>query len=234
MTVADSRRKLKPEAAAAGPTDGRSIDMLRKLLFLASVSLFAAGAAGLAAAAEAPLGFYGGVTMRDNGAEQGIAIGAAGNVARFGSSLDAASPQALVFGGYRWRNDLALEASLASVGGYRLTGRGGVGLVLPQDGDESRAWNVDVYGSWAFWRRFSLYGRLGYAQADAPPSYVPSAVVVDRRARDGLSYGVGLRYDLSRSLGLKLEYARVGTHAEASTFALPDADQVQFGLQFRF
>jgi opacity protein-like surface antigen len=193
------------------------------------------GPAQLAIAAEIPAaGFYGGVTLRDQGAEQGVSVGATGNLARFGSPLDAAaSPQALVFGGYRWRNDLALEAALGSISSYRLSGRGGVGLVLPQD-DESRAWNVDVYGSWAFWRRFSLYGRLGYGQTDSAPSYVPSVVVADRRARDGMSYGVGLRYDLNRTLGLKLEYARVATHGDASGFALPDGDQVQFGLQFRF
>ena len=205
--------------------------ILRSALFL-----LLAGAASLAVAAETPTaGFYGGITLRDGGGEQGIAVGAAGNVSRFGSPLDtAAAPQAVLFGGYRWRNDLALEASLGSLTSYRLSGRGGVGLVLPQEGDESRAWNVDVYGSWALWRRFSLYGRLGYTQTDAMPSYVPSVVVADRRGRDGLSYGVGLRYDINRSLGLKFEYARVGTHAEASSFAMPDADQVQFGLQFRF
>lgn len=210
--------------------------MVRKIL-PSALFLLVIGATPLAAAqAPAAAGFYGGITLRDGGGEQGIAVGAAGNADRFASPLDAAAtPQAVLFGGYRWRNDLALEASLGSLTSYRLGGgRGGVGLVLPQEGDESRAWNVDVYGSWAFWRRFSLYGRLGYAQTDALPSYVPSVVVADRRARDGLSYGLGLRYDINRSLGLKLEYARVGTHGEGNSFAMPDGDQVQFGLQFRF
>ena len=209
--------------------------MTRRLLRNALISL-AAAATPLAFAAQAPsAGFYGGITLRDNGAEQGVSIGAPGNVGRFDAPMDAsAPPQALLFGGYRWRNDLALEASLGSLTSYRLAGRGGVGLMLPQEIDESRAWNVDVYGSWAFWRRFSLYGRFGYAQTDALPSYVPSVVVADRRTRDGLSYGVGLRYDINRSLGLKLEYARVGTHPDANAFAMPDGDQVQFGVQFRF
>jgi len=36
-------------------------------------------------------------------------------------------------------------------------------------------------------------------------------------------------------LGLRLEYARYGKLAgEAMTGVLPDSDQVQFGLQFRF
>jgi opacity protein-like surface antigen len=206
---------------------------LQRLLLALAV---AAGTAGFAQAAEVPAaGFYGGISVKDNGAEQGVAVGSAGNVGRFGSLLEApATPQALVFGGYRWRNDLAVEAALGSVGGYRLPGGGGVGLVAPQVQDDSRAWNLDVYGSWAFARRFSLYGRLGYTQTDSTPSYVSSPGAIDRRAREGLSYGVGLRYDINRTLGLKLEYARIGAHAEASSFAPPEGDQVQFGLQFRF
>ena len=56
-----------------------------------------------------------------------------------------------------------------------------------------------------------------------------------RRNRDGVNYGVGLRYDVNTVLGLRLEYARYGRLAgETMTGVLPDSDQVQFGLQFRF
>jgi opacity protein-like surface antigen len=214
--------------------------MNRKLQLGAFVALLAAATSGVACAADTPLpGFYGGISIRENGAEQGVAIGEAGNAGRFGSSLvDAGASQALVFGGYRWRNDLALEAALGSANGYRLPGRGGVGLALPPRSDEAgRAWNLDVYGSWTFARRFSLFGRLGYAQSDPTSLYSTSVVgaATDRRQRDGVSYGVGLRYDINRSLGLQLEYARIAAHAaDAGSLALPDGDQVQFGLQFRF
>lgn len=211
--------------------------MNRKPRLFAFVALLAAFGVGAACAAQTrAAGFYGGISQRANGVEQGVTIGEAGNVGRFGASLgDAASPLALVFGGYRFGNDLALEAALGSAGGYRLPGRGGVGLMLPQDADDSgRAWNLDVYGSWAFWRRFSLYGRLGYSQTEGTLQYSTLVTPVDRRQRDGLSYGVGLRYDINRSLGLKLEYARIGPHALDAGLALPDGDQVQFGLQFRF
>ena len=198
----------------------------------------ALGMATVAAAQAPAAGFYGGLSLRENGAEQGLAIGAVGNPDRFTFALDPSpGPRALVFGGYRWRNDLALEAALGSADSYRLSGRGGVGLMLPDATDPTaRAWNVDVYGSWAFWRRFSLYGRLGYSQSETVPLYSTSvAASADRRVRDGLHYGVGLRYDVNRSLGLRLEYARIGTLAQdVGTTVLPEGDQVQFGLQFRF
>ena len=53
--------------------------------------------------------------------------------------------------------------------------RRGVGLALASDADAgSKAWNVDVYTSWEFRKSLSLYGRLGYAQSEASPYYVPS------------------------------------------------------------
>lgn len=198
-------------------------------------ALVPALAAGAAAAADArPSGFYGGIAMRDNGAEQGVSIGEAGNAARFAPTLEARQSESYVFGGYRWRNDLALEAAIRSADDYRLAGRGGVGLMMPGDASAARSWNVDVYGSWSFWRSFSLYGRLGYAQSDALPVYSTSIASADRRYRDGVNYGVGLRYDLSRSLGLKLEYGRAGMHTGDVAQGLAEGDQVQFGLQFRF
>jgi opacity protein-like surface antigen len=184
--------------------------------------------------------FYGGIGLRSPGAEgMGITFGhLASDWMRFASptSEDAAS-RTVMYGGYRLRSDLAVEAAVETTERYALQradalGRSGIGLSLPGFAPESaaRTVNVDVYGSWAFWRSFSLYGRFGYAQADA------SAVVADpRRSRDGLNYGVGLRYDMNRSFGLKLEYARFGhLFGETAGTSLPESDQVQFGLQYRF
>jgi hypothetical protein len=43
-----------------------------------------------------------------------------------------------------------------------------------------------------------------------------------------------LRYDFTRALGLKLEYARVGQASEVERSMLPEVDQLRFGVQFRF
>jgi opacity protein-like surface antigen len=183
-------------------------------------------------------GFYGGIALRDATGEQGVTIRDASNPwTRLAPvATEAQSSQALVYGGYRWRRDVALEAALGSES-YRLPGRGGVGLLLPVDDEgASRRWNVDVQGSWAFWRSLSLYGRLGYSQSELAPLYRTSVVAspVDARTRDGLNYGVGLRYDVTRSLGVRMEYARTGLFAGDVVSGTPYDDQVQFGLQFRF
>jgi hypothetical protein len=191
-----------------------------------------------------PSGFYGGLSLRDRGAESdGLQFGRVSSVwNKFTQPANEdQGARALAFGGYRWANDIAVEAAVASSERFALSpagsgGRRGMGLAFAQASDTPRAWNADVYTSWGFAKRVSLYGRLGYLQSEPVPPATGTLAFSDvRRNRDGVNYGVGLRYDVNTALGLRLEYARFGRLAgEAMTGVLPDSDQVQFGLQFRF
>ena len=198
-----------------------------------------------AATAFAQNAFYGGVSMRDHGAESGGLMLGDQPLAwsRFTAPVaDDANPRSLVFGGYRWKNDVAVEAAFNTADRYALrpgstglTIGPGVGLNL---GDfATRTWNADVYTSWEMIRRLSLYGRLGYAQNDLRPFFSGASLVQSdpRRQRDGVNYGVGLRYDVTHSLGLRVEYARFGRFAgEMVCNGMPDSDQVSIGVQSRF
>lgn len=192
-------------------------------------------------------GFYGGVALRDAGAEvAGVNFGRlASTWARYASQVsdDADAQRALVFGGYQWTNDLAVEGSLSSASSYALrpfdgAGRRGVGLSLVgSPGLAAHTWNANIFTSWSYRSRFSLYGRLGYAQSESVPGYALAALPSSdpRRLHDGVNYGVGVRYDVTPALGLRLEYARFPRFAgESVAGPLPDSDQVQFGMQFRF
>jgi len=194
-------------------------------------------------------GFYGGVSLRDRGADSaGVTIGSVNSVwNRYVAPVaDESSPRALVFGGYRWRNDIALEASFNSTDMYALRpldsagGPRGVGLNFASGaglGDaQTRSWNVDVYTSWTFYRAFALYGRLGYGQSETTPGFgaAPSASSDIRRLRDGVNYGLGVRYDMNSALGLRLEYGRFGRFAGEFGTGLPESDQVSVGVQLRF
>lgn len=188
-------------------------------------------------------GFYGGIALRDNAqATGGVSLGRLSSVwSKFvAPTADESASRTLMFGGYRWSNDIALEAAVGSAERYTLMPYGyrGVGLSLAGAGDAAapRTWNADVYTSWAFRTSFALYGRLGYIQSDTAVGFAPTLPSIEsRRTRDGVNYGVGLRYDVTPALGLRLEYARFGRFAgENLSGFLPESDQVQFGMQFRF
>jgi opacity protein-like surface antigen len=193
----------------------------------------------------AATGFYGGVSMRDHATEgTGIVLGPTTSIWNryVAPTADDTAARALVFGGYRWRNDIAVEASFSSIDQYALRpdiagGRRGVGLSFGSNsglGDlAARSWNVDVFTSWTFYRSLALYGRVGYGQSETLPAL--GTVTVDRgRPRDGMNVGVGLRYDMNSSLGLRVEYARFGRFAGEIGTGLPETDQVSFGVQLRF
>ena len=193
-------------------------------------------------------GFYGGVSLRDRAQEgMGLTFGDANSVwSRYATpTVDDTSQRTLVFGGYRFSNDVAVEASLNTIDKYALKpadallGGRGVGLSFASGnafGDApNRTWNLDVYTSWTFYRAFALYGRLGYAQSDAPREVTAFTSASPDIRRLGVNYGVGLRYDMNSTLGLRLEYGRFGRFAgEMGAGFLPDSDQVTFGVQFRF
>ena len=182
--------------------------------------------------------------MRDHATEgTGIILGPATSIwNRYAApTADDSAARALVFGGYRWRNDLAVEGSFTSAESYALapSGKRGVGFAIngPSESSSTRSWNADVYTSWSFRPAFALYGRLGYTQAESIALYAPGSYLTTdpRRAREGVNYGVGLRYDVTPALGLRVEYARFGRFAgETVNGFLPESDQVQFGMQFRF
>lgn len=226
---------------------------IQRIASFISISL----ALGIACSAQAedrpdlqPTGFYGGVSMRE-GARDGPGL-TFGNTPLVWSryvtpTADDTSPRSLLFGGYRFSNDIAVEASFNSLDKYSLkptdsvAGSRGVGLNFGSGNGlgeaPGRTWNLDVFTSWRFYRAFALYGRLGYSQVEAAPvlAGATSAANDVRRLRDGVNYGLGMRYDMNSALGLRLEYGRFGKFAgEVGSGALPESDQVIFGVQFRF
>jgi opacity protein-like surface antigen len=214
--------------------------------------LGAALAVGAGLPAQAQDGFYGGVTMRDGG---GASVGGiiladlplAWNrfTAPAAPITDDSSQRSLVFGGYRWKNDVAVEAAIntATTDQYALRPSTpglsvGPGLGLSVPDIATRSWNADVYTSWEMIRRLSLYGRVGYAQSDLHPIFSGASLVQSdpHRQLTGVNYGVGLRYDVTHSLGLRVEYARFGRFAGETPISggMSDSDQLTIGVQYRF
>lgn len=219
--------------------------MIKQVLILASAVLSTAVlAAGPGSPAVPTTGFYGGVTMRDSVTDtSGLQLGTLPlSWNRFTSPVAEDTVQrAVLFGGYRWKSDIAVEASLNTGDKYSLQPRlggpgGGMGLVTTDPA--AHTWNADVYTSWEFVRSVSLYGRLGYAQTETRPLFAGASLVPGdvRRQRDGVNYGLGLRYDMNQSLGMRVEYSRFGRYVVDNGVAgpMPESDQLMIGVQFRF
>lgn len=213
------------------------IQRLALPLLLGAAAAFAAGPAF----AQARSGFYGGISLPETGEGTGLSLGQAPTRGLRAPAADTTTQQ--VFGGYRWKNDLAVEAAFARSESYALrpfsaAAPSGVGLALGQRDDAARAaYNVDVFGSYTVLRAFALYGRVGYAQSDLAGAGAATLLATPdlRRLRDGVNYGLGMRYDVTRALGVNLEYTRFGRFAyDSFGSTLPENDQVRLGVQFRF
>lgn len=188
-------------------------------------------------------GFYGGVSLREQGrAGTGLDFGGTSSPwAKFAlPGSDDATGGALMYGGYRFGTDIAVEAALGQSAAYALGLGGGnanglsFGSAPGISVTAPRSWNLDVYTSYNFGNAFALYGRMGYLQQDVLPVYL-GAAGSGVRGPDGFNYGVGVRYDMSPALGLKLEYARFGRPGfDSFSGPAPDSDQVRLGVQYRF
>lgn len=197
-------------------------------------------------AASAQSGFYSGYADRQSNLQGGLGL-----VTPWSKLAPVATEEAangsLLYGGYRFRDAFAFEAAVSSVSatrnlGLRLDPRALLPGATVPGGLEQRpqTWNLDLFTNWAVQPSLSLYGRLGYGYSD-PRATSGNAALVEpgaarRNGREGFNYGVGLRYDMSRSLGLRLEYARYGFTLPGAELlnGLPETDQLSIGVQYRF
>lgn len=184
-------------------------------------------------------GFYGGFNVRPQNLDPGLALIDQQSLSWLKPAGEEPSQQAMVYGGYKLLPGVGVEAALTHSQrlGLRFDPKS---FGLTAGDPTSRAWNVDVYTSWALQPRFAVYGRVGYEQPNGTSQLAPGNSIVDsagRRQVVGLNYGVGVRYDLNPGMGVRFEWARPyrGSATTVTDLARPtDADQVSVGMQFRF
>ncbi|MCZ2134758.1 MAG: porin family protein [Burkholderiales bacterium] len=143
------------------------------------------------------------------------------------------------FGGYQFENGVAFGAALNATPSGVLHGDA-LGLRfdgMRWRGDARPNLNVDVVSAFNWRNSLSVFGKFGVGRSDARavPDWVPpptsSALALDRPS---LSYGLGVRYDINSSLGLKLELTR-GTRFGLDRLRTDvDPDAVNFGLRWSF
>jgi opacity protein-like surface antigen len=156
------------------------------------------------------------------------------------SDSTAALPTTTAFGGYRFGSGLSLGAAFSAAGNSiaspSVTSDTVRGVGIRFDGARwgevrNRSVNLDVVSAFSYGTALSLYGKLGVTRGDARAPDVFGAVASERTA---LSYGVGVRYDFTSSLGLKLELSRGTRFGFDRMRTESDPDSINFGVRWSF
>lgn len=121
-----------------------------------------------------------------------------------------------IFGGYQFNSYLGVELGLADMGD-RTAVVGGVGVVNAQ----FRIFESLLVATLPVSERFAFYGKAGVYLWDADfDSPAVSPVKADANGND-LTYGLGVRFNLTRQAALRLEWQRyndVGDPASTGRF----------------
>lgn len=95
---------------------------------------------------------------------------------------------------------------------------------------------VDTVATLPVWRSFSFYGRLGAHRGDTRSAFATysTSLLSDNPARGARwRYGLGMRYDFTKALGIHAElerYSPLGSPLQADA----EADLFSVGLAWRF
>ena len=99
----------------------------------------------------------------------------------------------------------------------------------------STGFGVDTVATLPIWR-FSFYGRMGAYRGDrmGPGSYSASLLPEVARANTRWRYGLGVRYDVTKALGIRAEMERYSLGLGSPFAGDVDSDQITVGLSWRF
>ena len=117
-----------------------------------------------------------------------------------------------VFGGYQFNRHFAVEGGYVNLGEFGYTATTVPAGTLTGN-IKLQGVNLDLLGIVPFTDRFSAFARVGVLHAEAKDTFTSTGSVVvtnpNPSARDtNYKYGVGLQYDVTEKVGLRLEAER--------------------------
>jgi OmpA-OmpF porin, OOP family len=141
-----------------------------------------------------------------------------------------------LFGGYELNRFLAIEGGYFDLGKFGFTATTAPAGTLTGD-IRLRGFNLDVLGTVPITSQFSAFGRVGANYAQARDRFAGTGAVQvlnpTPRARDtNVKYGLGVRYDFTPSLGVRLEAERYKVNDAVGNKG--HVDLVSLGLVYRF
>jgi OmpA-OmpF porin, OOP family len=203
--------------------------LIKKNIAIAALGLAISGAASaqVARPAMAP----------EQGLYVGVGIGqaeydACGSVAGFGGTCDESDQSYKLFVGYDFNRNFAAEIGYVDLGGVRATGT--VGAIAATVETDVNGFELVGVGKFPITQNFSLIGKLGVLRWDAD-ARVSGAGLTGGGSDTGtdVTFGFGLRYTLTRSIGLQADWQRY-RDVGSSTSGSNDIDVLGISLLFKF
>jgi len=192
--------------------------MQKKVLAATVVAAFAALptlAMAQARGGNSDLGFYAGASVGQSKSDSNV-----------GGSCDDKDTAYRIFGGYKFHPNIAVE------GGYAPLGETSASVLGGNVTAEANAWDIEGVGSWGLGNNFSVFGKLGFYNAEVKLGGVASG----KKTTTDLLYGLGGQYDFNRNLGLRLEWNRYASVKGPDSVGgdKSDIDVLSVGALWRF
>jgi len=164
----------------------------------------------------------------DLGFYAGASVGQSKSDCHGGGSCDDKDTAYRIFGGYKFHPNIAVEGGYAPLGETSASFPGG------NVSAEANAWDLEGVGSWGLGNNFSVFGKLGFYNAEVKLGGLASG----KKTTTDLLYGLGGQYDFNRNLGLRLEWTRYSGVKSPDVLGVSggdtDIDVVSLGALWRF
>lgn len=135
--------------------------------------------------------------------------------------------------GYKYSRFLSVESEF--IDAARMSGDPFAGPGNLTSAFRSASYGVDTIASLPVWR-FSFYGRMGAYRGDPRNTFAAysTSLYSDAPGRSRWRYGLGMRYDISKSLGVRAEMERYSLMGGGSLNNEPESDLFSVGVSWRF
>lgn len=145
-----------------------------------------------------------------------------------------------VFGGYQFHPNAAAEFGYVDLGKSEVSARGTVlGVDSSLGGDwEPKGFTLGIVGNFPVGNGFELLGKVGFLRWDVDLSARGTGEYAGSGSEDDngvdLSFGVGAKFNINKSVALRAELDRFKDVGDDSTTGQSDINMLSVGVQFGF
>ena len=141
-----------------------------------------------------------------------------------------------LYGGYKFNKNFALEGGYFNLGEFGFTANTTPTGTYTGSG-KFQGLNLDLVGILPVSEKFSAFGRVGYIYTETKDTFSGTGAVTvtnpnPEKKEGNYKYGLGLQYDLTRSLGLRAEWERYRVNDAVGNKG--DIDMALIGLIYTF